>query len=371
MDLSFSEEQEMLQKSAREFLESECPKKLVRNMEEDEKGYPPELWKKMAELGWLGLAFPEEYGGMGSSFLTLATLLEEMGRALLPSPFVPTVVYSGLPILNYGTEEQKKEFLPKIAAGKLIMTLALTEPNGRLDEAGIETKATRSNNDYIISGTKLFVPDAHVADLLLCVAKVDKGITLFLVDAKSPGVNCTLLKTLASDKQCEVSLDKVKVPARNTLGKLGMGWEIVSRIKEWGAIAQCALILGCLQQVLEMTVAYTHERVQFDRHIGSFQVIQHQCVDMAIDIDGVKFLTYETAWKLSQGLPATTEVSMAKAWVSDASRRVCLMGHKVQGGVSIMEDHDMQLYFRRAKAMEIAFGDGDFHREIVAQKLGL
>jgi len=371
MDFSFNEEQEMLQKSASEFLENECSKKFVRAMEEDEKGYSPELWKRMAELGWMGLVLPEEYGGMGSNFLTLVSLLEEVGRVLLPGPFVPTVVYSSLPILYYGTEEQKKEFLPKIADGNLIMTLALTEPNERLDEAGVETIATRSNNDYIVSGTKLFVPDAHIADWLLCVAKVDEGITLFLVDAKSPGVNCTLLKTLASDKQCEVILDKVKVPARNILGKPGIGWEVVSRIREWGAVAQCALILGCLQQVLEMTVDYTKERVQFDRPIGSFQAVQHQCVDMLMDIDGVKFTTHEAAWKLSQELPATMEVSMAKAWASDASRKVCLLGHKIQGGVAIMEDHDMQLYFRRAKAMELTFGDGDFHREIVAKELGL
>ena len=371
MDFSFSEEQEMVQKSAREFLENECPKKFVRDMEEDEKGYSPKLWKRMTELGWTGLVLPEEYGGMGSNFLTLITLLEEMGRALLPGPFISTVIYSSLPILHYGTEEQKREFLPKIAEGTLIATLALSEPNGRFDEAGIETKATKSNNDYIINGTKLFVPDAHIADWLLCVAKADEGITLFLIDAKSPRINYTLLKTLASDKQCEVILNKVKVPARNILGKPGIGWEVVSRISEWGAVAQCALILGCLQQVLEMTVEHAKQRVQFDRSIGSFQAIQHQCADMAIDIDSVKFLTYETAWKLSQGLPVTMEASMAKAWASDASRRVCVLGHKIQGGVAIMEDHDMQLYFRRAKAMELAFGDGDFHREIVAKELGL
>ena len=371
MDFSLSEEQEMLRKSAKEFLQNECPKKFVRDMEEDERGYSPELWKRMAELGWMGLVLPEEYGGMGGDFLDLVILLEEMGRALLPSPFVPTIVYSSLPILHYGTEEQKGEFLPEIAEGKLIMTLALTEPGGRLDEAGIETRASRNNSDYTISGTKLFVLDAHIADWLLYAAKVDEGITLFLVDAKSPGINYTLLKTLASDKQCEVTLDKVKVPARNILGKIGGGWEIVSRIEEWGALAQCALISGCLQQVLETTVDYAKQRVQFGRVIGSFQAIQHQCADMAIEVDGVKYLTYESAWKLSQGLPATMEVSMAKAWASDASRGVCVLGHKIHGGVGIMEDHDMPLYSLRAKAMELAFGDGDFHREIVAKELGL
>ncbi len=371
MDFSFNEEQEMLRKSARQFLEDECPKKFVRDMEEDEKGYSPELWKRMAELGWMGLLLPEEYGGLGGNFLDLTALLEEMGRALLPGPFLPTTVYSSLPILHYGTEEQKREFLPKIAEGKLIMTLAITEPSGRFDEAGIETKAIRSNNDYLITGTKLLVPDAHIADWFLCAAKEGEGITLFLIDAKTPGINCTLLKTLAADKQCEVILDNAKVPARNILGKSGAGWEIASKIEQWGAIAQCALISGCLQQVLEMTVDYTKERMQFGKLIGSFQAIQHQCADMAIDVDAVKFITYEAAWKLSQKLPATIEVSRAKAWTSDASRRVCLTGHRIHGGLGLTEDHDMQLYFRRAKAMELAFGDGDFHREIVAKELGL
>lgn len=371
MELGLSEQQEMLQRAARDFLTRECPKKHVRDMEEDELGYSPEVWNKMAELGWMGLILPEEYGGIGSDFLDLTILIEEMGRALLPSPFVHTVAYCSLPILYYGTEEQKREFLPRIAEGSFIMTLAFSEPSGRFDEASIETQATQANNDYVISGTKLFVPDAHVADWLLCVARTDKGITLFLINAKSPGMSCTLLRTLASDKQCEVILDKVKAPAKNILGEVGKGWQIVERIKEWGSVAQCALISGCLQQVLEMSVDYAKQRVQFDAPIGSFQAIQHKCADMATDVDGAKFITYEAAWKLSKNLPATTEISMAKAWASDASRRVCIQGHQIHGGMGITKDHDMQLYFRRAKAMELAFGDGDLHREIVARELGL
>lgn len=371
MDFSFSEEQELLRKASREFLRENCPKSFVREMEEDEKGYSPQLWQKMAELGWMGLILPEEYGGAGGDFLDLVVLLEEMGRALLPGPFIPTVVYASLPILQFGTEDQKMEFLPKIASGELIMVLALTEPSAKYDETGIEVRATKENGDWVINGIKLFVPDAHVAHWFISVARAGEGITLFLVDAKSPGINCTLLKTLAGDKQCEVFFDRVKVPLGNILGEVGKGWEIVGRIKEWGALAQCALISGFAQQVLDISVAYAKERVQFDRPIGSFQAIQHKCADMTIDVDGIKFLTYQAAWKLSQGLSATIEISMAKAWASDAVRRVCLIGHLVHGGVGISRDHDMQLYFRRAKATELATGDGDFHREIVAVELGL
>jgi alkylation response protein AidB-like acyl-CoA dehydrogenase len=377
MDFALSEEQEMLRTSARDFLEKECPKTLVREMETDERGYSTELWRKMAELGWMGLVFPEEYDGTGGSFLDLTILIEEMGRALLPAPFIPTVVYCGLPILEFGTEEQKREFVSKIGNGEIVMTLALTEPSARYDAAGIEVKATAEGDDYVINGTKLFVPDAHVADWLLCVARTkeagnkEEGITLFLVPGKSPGISYTLLKTVALDKQCEVTFDKVRVPKKNILGQVDKGWEIVERIMEQAAMAHCAYMLGGAQQVLEMSVDYAKDRVQFDRPIGSFQAIQHKCADIATDVDGIRFITYEAAWKLSEGILCSLEVSMAKAWVSDAYRRVCVTGHQVHGGVGVTLDHDMQLYYRRAKMHEVFFGDGDFHRELVAQELGL
>lgn len=227
--------------------------------------------------------------------------------------------------------------------------------------------------DYVLSGTRLFVPYAHLANWFIYKIQTnnDNGKALFLVNAKSPGVNLDLLKTIASDKQFEVILDKVKVPERDILGGIGKGEELVSKINEWGALFQCGFIVGLLEQVLKISVEYAKKREQFGRLIGSFQAIQHQFADMATDIDQVKFLTYQAAWKLSEQLPATKEISMAKARASDASRRVCLLGIKIHGGIGIINDYDMQLYFRRAKAAEIAFGDGDFHREIVAQELGL
>ena len=372
MDLTLSEQQELLQKLARDFLRKECTKTLVRDMEEDERGYSPQLWSKMADLGWMGLVIPQQYGGIGGDILDLVILLEEMGRALVPGPFVPTVVYSSLPIVHFGTESQKEELLPKIASGNLIMTLALTETDGGLDEANIQTRATENKNrDYLLEGTKLFVPDAHIADYLLCAARAAQGTTLFLVPGKDPGLSSTPLKTIAADKQFEVIFDKAVVPGKNILGKVGQGGEIINKLKDWGAIAQCALILGGVQQVLEIAVEYAKQRVQFGRPIGSFQAIQHQCADMSTDIDGLKLLTYQAAWKLTQDLPATIEVSMAKAWASDAARKICLQGHKICGGVGIMKDHDMQLYFRKTKIMELAFGNADLHREVVAERIGL
>ena len=376
MDFDLSEDQKMLRTAARDFLEKECTKPFVREMEQDERGYSPELWSKMVQLGWLGLPFPESYGGGGGSFLDLVVLLEEMGRACLPGPFLSTVVLSGLPIMAAGSEEQKQQFLSAIAQGK-IFTLALTESDCHYEAVSVQTKAVPDKSDYLLSGIKLFVPDAHVADYLLCLARTkrgssgDDGLSLFVVDAKNQSIRCTLLKTIASDRQCEVTFDKVRVPAKNVLGRLDHGWSVADKALQWAATAKCAEMVGAGEQVLEMSVAYAKERVQFDRLIGSFQAIQHHCANMRVDVDAMRYLTYEAAWLLSQGLPAEKEVSMAKAWVSEAIRRVTRLGHQIHGGVGYITDHDMQLYFRRGEAAAAFFGDAQFHREAIACQLGL
>ncbi|MDH4269995.1 MAG: acyl-CoA/acyl-ACP dehydrogenase [Dehalococcoidia bacterium] len=377
MDLGLSEEQEMLKKSARDFLKRECPKQLVRQLDESQEGYSSELWRKMAELGWLGLVFPEKYGGSGRDFLDLAILLEEMGYNVVPGPFFSTVVLGGLTILTAGNEEQKMEFLPKIARGEMILTLALTEPSASYDAASVKTKAVNRDDKYGIRGTKLFVLNANVADYILCVARTketkdpEDGITVFLVDARSPGLTCTLLKTLARDKQCEVVLDNVTVSERSVVGKRDEGWPMVKDILQKAAVAKCAEMVGGAQAALDMAVNYAKERVQFGRPIGSFQAIQHFCANMAMDVGGSRFVTYKAAWKVSEGLPAALDAAIAKAWVSEAYGRVALSAHQIFGAIGFTMDHDIHLYYRQAKAAEIVFGGADFHRAIVAHELGL
>jgi len=377
MDLALSEEQEMVKKMARDFLTDKLPKAVVKEMEESELGYSPELWQEMVELGWVGLALPEKYGGGGMGFLDLAVLLEEMGRACLPGPYFSTVVLGGLPILDAGSEEQKQKYLPKIASGETIFTLALTEPSARYDADAIEVKATAEDNTYILSGTKLFIPDAHVADYMLVVARTDEkskgeaGITIFIVDAKSPGISHTVLKTIANDNLCEVVFKQVSVPKENILGQLGQGWSEVQKIVQRAAVAKCCEIVGCVQQALDMTVDYAKERKQFDRPIGSFQVIQHYCADMATDVDGARLSTYQAACMISEGLPCTLEVAVAKAWASEASQRIMALAHQIHGAIGYSIDHDLQFYTRRAKAAEVTFGDASFYREIVAQEMRL
>jgi len=374
MKLTLTEEQEMLKKTARDFLADKCSKSFVKQMEESETGYSRELWQEMADLGWMGLVFPERYGGGDMNFLDLAVLLEEMGRACLLGPFFSTVILGGLSILDVGSEEQKQEYLPKLIRGEKTFTLALTEPGyHNYDASSVTVEAAPDDGNYTINDTKLFVPDAHIADYLLCVArtKPKDGITIFLVNAKNPKINYTVLKTIAGDKLCEVVFDQMPIPEANILGQLDQGWSAVQKIIQRAAVGKCCEMVGNIQRVLEMTVDYAKERKQFDRPIGSFQAIQHYCADMATDVDSARFSTYQAAWMLSEGLPCTKEVAIAKAWIGEASQRVFALAHQIHGAIGVTIEHDLHFYTRRAKAAELAFGDANFYREIVAKEMGL
>ena len=376
MDLGLDEQQEMLKNFARDFLEKECPESLVREMEEDEKGYSPNLWKGMAQQGWMGLIIPEKYGGTDMNLCELVVLLEEFGRALVPGPFISTVVLGAVPTMEAGTDQQKDWVLPKIASGEMIMTMALTEPSAKWTADGVQLEAKKSGDEYILNGTKLFVPDAHVADSMIVAARTssgkdpEEGISLFYVDPKAPGVKIEMLKTIAADKQCEVTFENVKVPAIQMLGAEGKGWPIIEKVQKVATVAACAYLVGLSQMDFDTTLNYAKERVQFGRPIGSFQAIQHKLADAVIDVDGSRFITYKAAWSLQEGEPdADLMISMAKAWTSDASRRVVAHGQQIHGGIGFTKEYKIQLYFRRQKWMELMWGDGDDHREKVAQAL--
>jgi alkylation response protein AidB-like acyl-CoA dehydrogenase len=375
MDFGLTEEQKMLRESARDFLESECPASLVKEMAEDEKGYSPQLWQKMARLGWHGLIFPDRYGGGDGTFLDLVILLEEIGRALLPSPFLPTVL-GGAVILEAGSEAQRAELLPGLISGDIIFNLALTEPSTRYPGSSMLTRAVAQNGGYVINGAKLFAPMAHVADYLISVArtnnsvKAEDGITGFIIDAKSPGITYTPLKTIGRDRQYEVLFDNVAVPAANILGEYDRGWVPISkRLLPMAIIAQCAGMNGGAQKVIDMTVEYAKERVTFGQPLGSHQAIQHLCADMLVALESARVLTYLAAWKISRGIPCDLEVSMAKYKANECYTQVVSEGTRIQGGVSIIVDHDMPLYYRRAKADELTLGDADCHLELIARQL--
>ncbi len=377
MDTAFTEEQEMLRKAAFDFLTKECPKSKVRELEEDEKGYSPQMWKMMADLGWIGLVIPEEYGGMGGSFQDLTIILEEMGRNILPAPFLCTTIEGIFPILDAGSEEQKKELLPKIANGELIFTMTLLESSGVYDASGVATKATARGDSFVINGTKLFVEMAHVANYLLCVTRTgegaspEDGVTLFIVDSLTPGIHCEVIPTIGMDKLCEVRFEDVVVPKKNMLGKLDNGWPIVKQVIRKGAIAKSAESAGGMQACIDMTVAYSKERVQYDRPIGAFQALQHIMADMWIAVDTGRYLLYEAAWMESEGLPCAKEAAMAKAYINKAYQEVSRLGVRLHGAIGTTRDHDVSLYYRRAKAASNAFGGSDLHLETVAGELGL
>ncbi len=376
MDFGLSEEQEILRKVAREFLKNACPESFVREMENDERGYSPTLWHKIADLGWLGLAFPKECGGTEGSILDLTILYEEMGRTMFPSPHLSTVVLCGNTILAAGNNAQKTEFLPQITRGDLILAIALTEPSGSWDPEGITVRATADRDEYVIDGIKLFVHDAHIADYILCVTRTkdgatpEDGITLFLVDAKSPGLSYTILETIAGDKQSEVVFDKVRVPRKNMLGKLHGGWAPLWKVLQQGAVLLCAETVGAGWRLLELTVDYAKTRVQFDLPIGINQYVQDHCVQLLAEVSGMEWVTHQAAWKLSENLPCNSEVAIAKAWTSDAHVRACWRAHQVLSGVGQTTKHGLlPLYSRRAKVAQIYLGDSTYWRRKIAQQI--
>lgn len=375
MNLDFSEEQQMFRTAARTFLAAEIPKRKVREIEESEKGFDVGLWKKIAELGWTGLSIPEAYGGSGSEFTTLLVLFEEIGRNVFPSPLFSTQVLGASPIVRHGSEAQKLRFLPGVSRGEIILSLALLESTADYRPASIAATARRDHGQYVINGTKLFVNDALVADYFLVAARTDSmldpkdGITVFLVDAKTPGITIEAMPTVALDKQCEVSFDNVAVAAEFVLGEEGRGWDIVEKTLEQAAVLKCAEAVGAMEAVLEMSANFAKERVQYGKSIASFQVIQHYLADMSARTLTSKGMTYRAAWMVQEELPCAAQVSAAKAWVSEAFDFVTERAVQIHGAIGMTRDHDIGLYYRRARVANVMFGDPDFHYERMAQQL--
>jgi alkylation response protein AidB-like acyl-CoA dehydrogenase len=375
MDLGLSEEQQMLRDFARDFLEKECPESYVRDMEEDERGFSLDVWRKLAEQGWTGLIVPDTYGGVGMGFLELIVLAEEFGRALTPGPFLPNCVAT-IALLEAANEAQKQEYLPHIAVGDQIWTLAFTEPSARFDAEGVQLAARRDGNDYVLNGTKLFVRDSHVADKLVVVARSGgagtDGISLFIVDANAPGVSHKLIGTISSDKQTEIKFANVRVPVANLLGEEGKAWPVFQHIANKATVLESAYLVGLAQMAFDITLNYTKERIQFNRPIATFQALQHMAADMVTEVDGSRYITYQAAWDVDEDEPDADEsVHIAKAWVSEASRRVVARAQQMHGGIGFTKDYRIQLYYRRQKAAELAWGDADYHRELVGQALGI
>ena len=379
MDLDLTPEQKTLKDTARKFFERECPTSLVREMEKDPQGYPPELWKKAIALGWMGLGIPKQYGGAGGGIQDLGVLFEELGRAAAPLPLLTNVAYGSLPILRHGTAEQKRSYLPKLAKGELFMTLALTEADAAFDGAyqpeAVATKASLMRGKFTVRGAKMFVENAHIADTILTVARTrysrDKGngLSVLLVDGASEDLTKSRLKVVGSDPQFEVVYDGVTTPEGAVLGKRDRGWAVVDDMLQRAAVLQCAQVVGAAERALEMAVDYSKVRVNFGRPIGSFQVLQHFMADMRIWTDACRLLTYEALWSLDQGEDATASVSAAKAFCSEWGKRTLELSHQIHGGLAYMMEFDLQLWVRRVKSWELKLGSAPYHYERIAEAL--
>ncbi len=377
MNFAFSEEQEELRRSVRRFLEDKSPSTEVRRLMETTDGYDPKVWSQMAnELGLQSLHIPEAYGGQGFSFVELVVVLEEMGRALLCAPFFSSVCLAANAILNAGTEEQKQALLPGIAAGETIATLAFTEPAGKWDANGITMEAASDGSGgYTLSGTKMFVLDGHTANLIVVAARAagsggTEGISFFTVAGDAEGLTRTALPTMdQTRKQAKLEFSNVKA---ELLGEEGAAWAALSKTLDQVAVCLAAEQVGGAQKCLDMSVEYAKVRIQFGRPIGSFQAIKHKCADMLLEVESSKSAAYYAGWAAAEDndeLPVVA--SLAKSYCSEAYFHAAAENIQIHGGIGFTWEHDAHLYFKRAKSSEILFGDPTYHRELLAQRIGI
>ncbi|WP_067793144.1 acyl-CoA dehydrogenase family protein [Actinomadura formosensis] len=359
MNLSLTEEQELIASTAREVLAARAETAGARAVDGDPAGYSAALWKEMVELGWTGLAFPEEHGGVGGDFLDVCLLFEQLGYAQVPSPLPASVACCGMPVARFGTSGQKERWLSAIADGQVVTATPLP-----WDRPGEGPAATRDGDGFVLDGTATFVPFAASAENILVVARLDDDPHAFWVDASD--VTLQPLETIGPGRPCHAELAGVHVPEDHALGPAA-----AEAISLFGAAATCAEMVGAAQRVLDMTVQYATEREQFGRAIGSFQAVQHHCANMAIDVLGSRFIAYEAIWLLSANRDAAQEVAMAKAWVSEAYERVCALGHQVHGAIGFTKEHDLHLFSEHAMTTSLAFGDADLHLDHLAADLNL
>lgn len=371
MTFVFSAEQDELRAAVRRFLADKSPEAQVRRLMETTDGYDMAVWKTMAtQLGLQGLTIPEAYGGAGCGFIELIVVLEEMGRAVLPAPYFSTIALAANALLLSDDEDAHKEYLPGIANGETIATLALVEPNARWDLGGVEMSAKRSAEGYRLDGVKSFVVDGHTAGLILVAARTDGDLSLFAVDASAPGLVRTPLTTMDGTRKL-AQLQFSATPAR-LIGSAGSAEAVLRKTLDLAAIALSAEAVGGAQKCLDMSVEYAKIRVQFGRAIGSFQAIKHRCADMLLEVEGARAAAYYAAWAAAEDSDEVPVVaSMAKAYCSDAYFQCASDNIQIHGGIGFTWEHPAHLYYKRAKSSEQMLGGPVYHRELLAQRLGI
>jgi len=369
MNFSFTDDQVLLRNSVRSALDEHCKPAHVRAMMDDAKGYGEALWAEMAKLGWLGLPFPEEQGGAGLGLVELAIVLEELGRAAYPGPYVSSVVLGGLGLMLAGSSAQKEKWLSAIAAGQARASAALLEDSLDWSPASTAATATRSGDGWALTGVKRFVPWAHVADVILVPARSPEGLSLFLVDPRAPGVALKAMVGIdLANRWSEMRLDGARVAADAVLGQPGGAGPTLDALLRRAAVCASAEMLGAARRCLDMSVDYVKVREQFGQPIGSFQAIRHRCAEMLMEAENAHAAVYYAAWALTAGAEdAPVAASICKSYVSDAARKVCGDSIQVHGGIGFTWEYDLHLYMKRAKALEPLYGDAEFHRELIVR----
>ena len=374
MDVLPGEEEQMVKNLAREFLEAECPPSLAREMEKDNLGYPPELWKKISDLGWFGMSLPETYGGQGLPISYLGLISEELGRVIAPVPFHSTMV-AALTIAADGTDQQKQSILPHISSGDMILTWAFQELNPKLNPESIRTTATETDGGYVLNGTKMFVDNYVAADKILVTCRtspateISSGLSMFIIDTNLSGMVETPLVTIAKDKQSKVTFEGVQISKDDLVGELDQGWATAVDMLDRGTALLCAQMVGAARKDIEIGIEYAKNRVAFGRPIGAFQSVQHMCADMTIWVDGAQMLTYEALWKMDEGIPASVDVSQAKAFCNDKCQAAVRSSQVLHGGMGFMMEFDLHLWYRRVCAWTMRLGTSFEHRARVSKAL--
>ncbi len=375
MDIVLTESQQMLKQSARDFLQDLCPRDVVREMQTDERGYPPELWHRMGELGWLSWPFPSRYGGSDGDFFDLALLVEELGYAAAPTPFFSSIVEAGSLLMEAGTAAQKRSLLPRLASGAALFSVAYLETDGDPSGLSRNTAAVAQETGFILSGTKCFVPAAHVAEGLLCVARTrsgnaaTRGLSLFCLSPHDTSIHLRPMTTMTGDKQFEVDFDQTAAARDTLIGRLHGAGRPLQRALMRATALKCAEMVGGAQAALDLTVEYAKQRVQFGRPIGVFQAVQHHCADMYCDLEMGRLLAYNACWLLSRGDAAEAAVSSAKLKLSRVYPAITRLAHQVTGGVGYYTEYPLELYTRRALAAASAYGGADYHAARLGERL--
>ena len=371
MDILLNEEEQMVRDSARSVLESECTTALARAMEKDALGYPPALWKQIADLGWVGMCLPEAYGGQGMALTYLGLIIEEMGRAMAPLPLLSTAV-PAMTIAEFAPDALKQSVLPAVSSGDLILTFAYQERDARLNPDAIKTTAVLDGDNYVVNGTKMFVDNSNVAGKVLAVVRTEPGSTgrnglgLLLIDMNASGVKQTLEVTTAKDKQGRVDFTNVRVPKANLVAA---GWAPIEKMLDVATALLVVQMEGCARKDAEITIAYAKERVAFGRPIGAFQSVAHMLADAIMWCDGAQLLGYEALWALANRGNAGLEVSQAKSFANDRLVPAVRIGQQIHGGIGFMMEFDIALYYRRVAAWSMRLGTSFEHRARIAAAL--